>query len=88
MKPLPIEGCTRRMGAPGDWDHEKDGICHTLEILDVVDDRQTHWMLSAWLPSEKELELLKQGRPIFLYIQGSRHPVVSMEVKSDPKAPG
>ncbi len=79
MRPIPIKGCTRRMGAPPNWNHETDGICHTLEILDqVVDD--SHWMTSAWIPTEKELKQLNDGFPILLSIQGSRHPVVSMAI--------
>lgn len=75
MRPVPIKGCTRRLGAPPSWNHEVEGICHTLEILD-----DSGWMTSAWKPTPKELELLNQGYPILLMIEGERHPVVSMQV--------
>lgn len=75
MKSQVLENPTRRMGAPSNWDHAEGGICHTLEIWD-----RDGWMISAWRPSEKELERLNRGEPMLLWIQGSQHPVVSLEV--------
>ena len=75
MTPLPLEDVTRRMAAPAEWDHEKDGICHTLEICD-----RDGWMISAWTPSDQERKRILEGKPIFLHIQGTRHPVVSLSV--------
>jgi len=75
MKALPIEGCTRRLGAPPNWNHETDGICHTLEILD-----SDGFMYSAWQPSPAELKRLNEGQPVVLAIEGNRHPVVSVFV--------
>jgi hypothetical protein len=72
---LPLDAPTRRLGAPPSWDHEKDGLCHTLEILD-----REGWMISAWQPTEAELERIKAGKPIFLHIQGVAHPVVALTV--------
>ena len=74
MRPIQIDGATRRLGAPASWDHSK-GICHTLEIID-----QDGWMISAWMPNQKEIEQIKNGLPILLYIQGVMHPVVVMAV--------
>jgi hypothetical protein len=76
MKSVPIENCTRRLGAPQEWDHSQAGICHTLEIVDTPDG----FMVSAWRPSERELELLNQGRPILLGIKGRSHPVVFLSM--------
>jgi hypothetical protein len=76
MKSIPLSNATRRMGAPKDWDHETMGICHTLEICD-----RDGWMISAWQPTQQELERINAGQPIFLGIQGhDMHPVVSIEV--------
>lgn len=75
MRSIPIQGATRRLGAPPGWDHSTDGICHTLEIHD-----QDGWMTSAWIPSEKELKQLNEGFPILLHIQGTMHPVVGMSI--------
>lgn len=75
MKPLPIADCTRRLGAPAGWDHEQSGICHTLEIAD-----RDGFMVSSWQPTPVELERLRQGKPIYLGIQGRSHPVVFLMV--------
>ncbi|ETR75893.1 hypothetical protein X566_19955 [Afipia sp. P52-10] len=84
MKSIPLKNPSRRLGAPIDWDHEKDGICHTLEIWD-----QDGFMISGWRPSAKELEKLNAGQPLFLHIQGSVHPVVALSVgyNTDSEAP-
>lgn len=75
MNSLPLTDCTRRMAAPKDWDHSSDGICHTLEICD-----RDGWMVSAWQPTTAELARITAGKPIFLFIQGVSHPVVSLAV--------
>lgn len=75
MKSLPIIGHTRRLGAPRNWNHETDGICHTLEILDRDGE-----MLSAWQPTDAERKRIAAGAPIYLHIQGTAHPVVGMSV--------
>jgi len=75
MRSIPIQGATRRLGAPSNWNHETDGICHTLEIFD-----QDGFMTSAWKPAPDELKRLIDGFPILLSIQGTRHPVVSLSV--------
>lgn len=76
MKSLPIENATRRLGAPKEWDHAQEGICHTLDIIDTDDG----YMMSAWQPTPKELARLNAGEPLFLYIQGRTHPVVGFSV--------
>jgi hypothetical protein len=73
---LPLTNATRRLGAPAEWDHSTDGLCHTLEICDTADG----FMVSAWQPSALELERLNAGKPVLLYIQGVAHPVVALEV--------
>jgi hypothetical protein len=35
MNSVPLSDATRRLGAPPNWNHERDGICHTLEIVDL-----------------------------------------------------
>lgn len=75
MKAIPQENATRRFGAPTNWNHETDGICHTLDIVDV-----DGFMISAWRPTTAELAKLNAGDPLFLHIQGRTHPVVAMSV--------
>jgi hypothetical protein len=79
MRTIPIKGCTRRIGATAGWDHEKDGLCHTIEVLDQEVDGH-NWMQTAWLPTVRELEQLNAGYPIILSILGTRHPVVSLQI--------
>ena len=75
MNSLPLTDCTRRLGAPKQWDHEKDGLCHTLEICD-----RDGFMISAWQPTPAEFKRIAEGKPIFLHIQGVAHPVVALTV--------
>jgi hypothetical protein len=75
MRSLPLSDATRRLGAPAGWDHERDGICHTLDICD-----RDGFMISAWQLSASELKRLNAGAPLFLHIQGSVHPVVGFTV--------
>lgn len=75
MNALPLTDATRRLGAPPNWDHATDGLCHTLEICD-----REGWMISAWQPTPAELKRIAEGKPVFLHIQGTVHPVVSLTV--------
>lgn len=78
MKPLPIEGHTRRMTAPANWDSSVQGNCGELEIIDA-----DGIMFSAWKPTEAELKRLNEGAPVVLGIMGTTHPVVSLSVSAD-----
>lgn len=73
-----IEGATRSLGAPASWDQ---GVskCEARPILDVVTD-QGPFMVSAWAPTPEELAAMKAGAEIRLWIAGTSHPVVALEV--------
>ena len=75
MNSIRLLDVTRRLGAPPEWNHETDGICHTLEICD-----RDGFMISGWMPTDAERKRIVDGAPIFLHIQGRAHPVVSMTV--------
>lgn len=75
MKSIPLLDATRRLGAPSNWNHETDGICFTLEIVD-----RDGFMISGWLPTDAERKRIADGAPLFLHIQGRAHPVVSLTV--------
>jgi hypothetical protein len=75
MNSIPLTDATRRLGAPLNWNHETDGICHTLEICD-----RDGWMISAWMPTDAERQRIAEGAAVFLHIQGISHPVVGMSV--------
>lgn len=79
MQSVPLADVTRHMAPPKNWDHEKDGICKTLEICD-----RDGWMISGWQPTEEERKKIADGAPVFLHIQGVSHPVVSMSVGDVP----
>jgi hypothetical protein len=79
MTPIEIKGHTRRLGAPSDWDHETQGICHTLEIVD-----HEGWMCSAWSLTEPERKRLVAGAPLILQIRGVDHPVVGLLIGDAP----
>lgn len=80
MRTIPIQGHTRRIGAPANWDHEKNGICHTIEVIDQADEQGINWMQTAWMPTPEEMKQLNDGFPIILSIAGTRHPVVSLQI--------
>lgn len=79
MKSIPLQNPTRRLGAPQNWNHETDGICHTLDIWD-----HDGAMISGWLPSAAELVKLNAGEPLFLHINRmdaeGTHPVLGFSV--------
>jgi hypothetical protein len=75
MNSIQLLDATRRLGAPPNWNHETDGICHTLEICD-----RDGFMISGWMPTDAERQRIASGAPIFLHIQGCSHPVVGMTV--------
>lgn len=72
-----IQGATRALGAPADWDKNSQGPCGTL----LVRDEKTtagEAMVSAWFPTPEEIERMKQGAPIYLTLMGRIHPPVSL----------
>jgi hypothetical protein len=73
-----IEGATRVLGAPPDW--KDDGAsCVGLPVRDVLTD-QGPFMVSAWEPTPAELEALKNGASLQLWVRGTGHPAVCLEV--------
>lgn len=78
MIPGRIPNFTRDVGKPIDWDDSK-GECDSLPVID------TEWnglpaMVSMWHPTEDDIEAIKEGSPIFLWVLGSTHPVIAMSV--------
>lgn len=73
-----VEGATRNLGAPSDWDGDISK-CNVLPILDVTTD-QGPFMISSWEPTPVELAALNAGASLNLWIAGSAHPVVALAV--------
>ncbi|MDE1139541.1 MAG: hypothetical protein PW999_07770 [Paraburkholderia tropica] len=80
-----IEGATRHLGTPADWDHSK-AACDVLHIADVLTESGP-FMVSAWSPTAEELAALNAGAPLYLWIAGRSHPVVALTV-GDTSAEG
>jgi hypothetical protein len=79
VRSIPQPNAKRRLGAPSSGNHETDGICHTLDIVD-----QGNTMISGWLPSAADLAKLNAGEPLFLHIKRmdavGTHPVLGFSV--------
>jgi hypothetical protein len=84
MIPGRIEGATRRLGAPRDWDKDRDGPCSALAIRDEPTDAGPG-MTSAWQPTPDEIARLAAGASIYLTILGTAHPPVSLAVGNTPE---
>lgn len=77
MIPQRHPNTTRYLGAPVDWEPEKQGECSHLAIADV----ETDWgpiMQSVWEPTPGELAELNAGGKIVLQVCGRGHPPVSL----------
>lgn len=79
-----IPGATRCLGAPANWNEEKDGLCGVLPILDTIIDGH-NVMVSAWEPTPEELVALAAGGKVYLHIYGTVHPVVAVGVGQPPE---
>lgn len=78
-----IDAATRVLGAPADWNEERDGTCGSLAIRDVEIAGQ-NVMVSAWQPTPEEIAAIVAGATVRLYVWGSRHPPVSIGVGELP----
>lgn len=74
-----IEGATRNLGAPPDWNGEELGKCNILPILDTMT-QEGPFMVSAWEPTPDELAALNAGASVKLWVSGRIHPVVTISV--------
>lgn len=82
MKEQRIEGMTRDLGKPENWDIATQGECSSLPVKDEVIDGVCY-MCSEWKPTPADLRKLVAGGSLFLRIAGRVHPVVSLTV-GDP----
>lgn len=80
MLPGRIEGATRYLGAPADWKPDQDGPCLHLAIRDISAESGANVMVSAWMPTPAEVEAIKRGAPVYLYVWGTGHPPVALGV--------
>ena len=81
-----IEGATITLGAPKNWDEERDGKCLGLPIRQEVVNGSLPAMTSAWLPTPEELARLNAGAPVLLRVIAIAHPPVMLDVGQIPGA--
>lgn len=70
MMPRRIAGTTHVLGAPKDWNAEKDGECSRLAVR-----ASAQWCESAWEPTPEELAMINAGGSIILRVWGGQPPV-------------
>lgn len=77
MEICKIEGATRVLGAPTEWNHAV-AECQGLPIIDTAEG----WMVSQWKPSADEVQTLARGGTLLLWVHGRAHPVVGIDVSA------
>jgi hypothetical protein len=65
-----IAGATHTLGAPKEWDNERDGHCGRLAVRKVGNVYE-----SAWELTPEEIEAINQGGHIVLRVVGGQPPV-------------
>jgi hypothetical protein len=79
MNPTKIPGANRILNPPRDWDHERNGPCDPLPVLDSGE-----FFQSAWVPDSQELACLNAGAPVVLTIWGRNLPPANVAVMPKP----
>lgn len=87
MEMIKLPGMNRELGAPKDWDAEKDGPCGSLPVFAEVSNG-TMRMTSAWKPSAEELDALLRGGVVALVIYGTLHPPIAVGTFAPQDVPG
>lgn len=76
-----IKGATRVIGKSQGY----MGLPLRDEVInDSVNGEGTPAMVTAWLPTPKELEALNAGAPVHVRILGTGHPPIMVEVGEPP----
>lgn len=82
-----IEGHTRELGAPPNWNPETSGPCVGLPIRDEVLGSMPV-MVSRWQPTPEEISAIMSGAGIYLTVCGTSHPPVMLDVRRPPTETG
>ena len=70
----------RILTPPGDRDDVSP-----LPVTHVIDPSDgTCWHISYWRPTPQEIEQLANGATVALFVMGSAHPPVALEVETTP----
>lgn len=75
MNSTPFKEQTRVLGAPQGWDANANGPCLGLPVH--IDE---FGFKSRWQPTWRERIGILFGRPVWLWVVGSAHPPVALEV--------
>lgn len=75
MNPIKTQMTTATLGAPENWDTERDGECLGLPIS-----REDKMMHSFWEPTPDERDAIAQGARVRLTVWGELHPPVGVSV--------
>jgi hypothetical protein len=76
-----IEGATRLLGKSQGY----FGLpVRDQVVLDPATGQKTPEMVSAWIPTDKEMAAIADGAPIHLRVLGEHHPPVEIEVGEIP----
>lgn len=87
MKHVKFKGSNLLLGAPKDWDVAKQGVhVDTIHARSMVIGN-TPAIMTIWVPSADEIEMMKNGHPIVLVVLGSQFPPVSLAVADDKLKP-
>lgn len=78
MTPIAHYSNNGSLAAPPNWESEIE--VETLKITSVVVDGMPA-LISFWRPDEQELEAIKNGANVMLWVYGNAHPVVSVGVE-------
>jgi hypothetical protein len=77
MEPIKFEGVNKTFTGP-----DAPGFEGTLDLpvyMGNIQGTNQPVIISAWQPSEQDLENLKAGKPIYLWIYGQGMPVVALD---------
>jgi hypothetical protein len=76
-----IEGATRELGKPANWDETNPGqTCQSLPVVDIPPELGGPQMVSAWFPTPDEVQRIVAGEPVYLAVFGTVHPPVCVWV--------
>lgn len=76
MKGIPFKGQTNVLGAPPNWNEEKDGPCEGLPVRTFQQQGGMVVRASVWQPTDEERALIAAGGNVELMVFGSNHPPV------------
>lgn len=87
MRPVRIEGATRVLSPPWNWNEAMHGPCVSLAIRDTQiteGERVYNMMASAWETSAEELGWMLAGGNVHFSMPGASHPAISIEGQFPP----